>query len=663
LQQRRWHRTTSSLIGALAFTAALSATATPALANPSKADALSVFPSDSLTVRDPAQLTGRRVNLPTPDCEPGGNAVRCGLARQLNQLDGFDLDPRLAIRFSAAVDPAQAAAQITVQEARGGWRTGVDRVVWDPATNTLYAHPAEQLAPGTTYRIKVQGGRDGKAAQDTFTTLSATDGLLDIRAQIDSGRAFRDAGITRPGLQVERVVTTDATTSVTLRADTSAAPGIPVPATPATPNAAVPRLPVGSTLVFGSYLAPSWLTPEVTIPQTPTRDAGPRVRDDARLPFVAVLPPGAAPAGGWPTAVFGHGFGSSTASVFSAAVTNAAQGLATIGTNVVGHGLGAESTWDITSGGQTFQTPSYGRGFDQNGDGTIGATEGSSATGEATAQTSRDALRQTAADVMTLVRSLGGTDVDGDRQGDLSGRDVTYFGQSFGGIYGTMVTGADPTVARAVLNVPGGPITEIIRLSPTFRPTSAAPSLAAAGLLNGGPGGPFTEELPLRDDPPVTADYPGALAIQQYLADATWLARPGSPETFAPLIEPERVVFQVAYGDRTVPNPTSYTVVAAGDLFGRTSLYRNDLTPAAADNPHSFLTSPLANNPAATTQGQAQVAAFLGRGQVIDPDAGGNVWEVPIADPTVLRRTNYAANAVPPVSAPPVDVPAPAPVG
>lgn len=653
MPHRRWHRTSSSLIGLVAFTAALTVTATPALADHPAAEPLSVFPSDGLTVPDHAQLTGRRIALPTPECEPGGNAVRCGLARRLNQLDGFDLDPRIAVRFSAPVDPDDAAARITVQEAHGGWRTGVDRVVWDPATNTLYAHPAEQLAPATTYRLKVQAGRGGgKAARETFTTLSATDGLLDIRAQIDSGQAFHDAGIAQPGLRVERVVTTDATTTVALRPDLAVAAGVTGTDVPV---AAVPRLPQGSVLVFGSYLAPSWLTPEVTIPQTPTADAGPRVLDDARLPFVAVLPPGPAPDGGWPTAVFGHGFGASASSVFAAAATNAAQGLATVGTNVVGHGLGPESAWIVGTGEQTFETPSYGRGFDQDGDGTIGATEGSSASGEATAQTNRDALRQTAADVMTLVRSLGGTDVDGDQRADLSGAGVTYFGQSFGGIYGTMVTGADPTVARSVLNVAGGPITEIIRLSPTFRTSSAIPALAAAGLLNGGPGGAFAEELPLRDDPPVTADQPGALAIQQYLADATWLARPGSPETFAPLIRPERAVFQVAFGDRTVPNPTSATILDAGDLFGRTSLYRNDRTPAAADNPHSFLTSPLAANPPATTQAQEQAAAFLGRGQFVDPDGPGDVWELPVAEPASLRTTNYAAPAV----APPVDVPAP----
>ncbi len=645
MQQRRWHRATSSLLGALALTATVGVTATPAAATPEKAEPLSVFPSDSLTVRDPAQITGRRVNLPLEGC---GQPISCGLVAELNELDGFDLDPRIAVRFSGPVDPAQVAARITVQEAHGGWRTGVDRVVWDPATNTLYAHPAEQLAPSTTYKLRVQGGPGAKSAHDTFTTLSATDGLLDIRAQIESGEAFGGA---TPGLQVEGVFPVAGTT-LAFSPD-NADPTTP-PATGPTP-VPLEQLPPDGTLVFGSYLAPSWLQPDVTIAQTPTRDAGPAPVGQVRLGFVAVLPAGPAPAGGWPTAVFGHGFTGSTTSVFLAATTNARAGIATIGTNVVGHGFGPGSQYLVTRDGVTTEVEAYGRGVDQaDANTTIGSTEGSSATGAASAQSSRDALRQTAADIMTLVRSLGTTAEGSEAPTPFSGEDVTYFGQSFGGIYGTLLTGADDDVARSVLNVPGGPITEIARLSPSFRPGTTA-TLQAAGLLNSTDPTRnfFQEQLPLRGQGPVVLTAPGAAAIQEFLARVTWLSRPGSPETFAPLIEPERVLVQVAFGDRTVPNPTSYTLVDAGDLWSRTSLYRNDLTPQAAVNPHSFLLDLRPETPqggfrTAALQGQAQVAAFLGTGQVVDPDGAAPVWEVPIGDPERLLPLNYEQPALRP---------------
>ncbi|RBY96855.1 hypothetical protein DQ237_04340 [Blastococcus sp. TF02-8] len=609
------------------MTATLAAAAPSALAAPNKADPVSLFPSDSLTVADKGQLTGRRVNLPTANC---GAPISCGLTAQLNQLDGFDLDPRIAVRFDGPVDPVEAAARITLQDAHGGWRTGVDRVVYDPATTTLYAHPEQQLAPGTTYKLRVQGGPANKSAQDTFTTMSATDGLLDLRKQIDSGRAFKDSGITMPGLQIDGVFPT-AGTLVQLVADVTVGAPDAAPTTVGFTQAP-------GTYVFGSYLAPNWLRSDVTIQQTPTRDAGPTALGAVRLPFVAVLPAGPAPAGGWPVAVFGHGFTGNATNVITAASTNMQRGIATIGTNVVGHGYGPEGALRITSGGKVTTLPFYGRGVDQDGNRTIGNTEGSSATGAATAQSSRDALRQTSADIMTLMRSLGGTDVDGNGTADLSGTDVTYFGQSFGGIYGTMLTGADPKVARAVLNVPGGPISEIARISPSFRLLTTQ-QLQAANLLNSTDATRsfFQEQIPLRGEAPVVAPVPGALAIQDYLARATWLSRSGSPETFAPLIDAERVLLQVAFGDQTVPNPTSYTLIDAGDLWSRTSLYRNDRTANARNNPHGFLLSAL---PAAA-EGKEQIAAFLGRGEVVDPDAAGNVWEVPISDPALLLTLNW----------------------
>ena len=639
LLRTRPGRRAATAAGVLALTTTLATTAGPALAAPpdraaaGKPAVASLFPTDALTVADPGQITGRRVALPTTGC---GAAITCGLLQELNRLDGFDLDPRIAVRFTGAVDPATAAERITLQ-GEDGSRTGVDRVVWDPATSTLYAHPAQQLAPSTTYRLRVQGGPDNKAASTVFTTLSATDGLLDLHEQIEDGSAL--AGLAERGLRVEGVFPA-ATTRVVHSQDRGPGPLVPEPLV-------TPLAGSGARYVFGSYLAPSWLRPDVTIAQTPTKDDGPAPVGAARLPFIAVLPAGPAPAGGFPVAVYGHGFTRSAADVFLASVANAGAGLATIATDVVGHGYGPRGTWDITTGTTKVSLPAYGRGVDQDDAGaTITSTEGSSATGAASALSSRDALRQTVADVMTLVRSVGGTDVDRDGGADLSGRDVTYFGQSFGGIYGTMLAGVDRDVARSVLNVPGGPVTEIARLSPAFRLLTTQ-SLQAAGLLNSPDATRafFQEQLPLKGEGPVTATVPGALAIQDYLAKATWATRPGSPETFAPLVRDERTIIQVAYGDETVPNPTSYTLADAGDLFSRVSLYRNDKAVPELPNPHGFLLQ--LDHPSAL-QGQRQVATFLRTGQTIDPDGDGPVWEVPVVDPSVLLRLNFPQPALRP---------------
>ena len=46
----------------------------------------SLFPSDALTVRDAGQITGKRLNLPFPDCQL--RRSDCEDLRLLNRLDG-----------------------------------------------------------------------------------------------------------------------------------------------------------------------------------------------------------------------------------------------------------------------------------------------------------------------------------------------------------------------------------------------------------------------------------------------------------------------------------------------------------------------------------------------------------------------------------------------
>jgi len=106
------------------------ATAAPRALDAPSSRVVSAFPSDASTVPDPAQLTGRRVNLPLPDC--GVRPTDCNTVRLLNQLDGFDLDPRLAVTFDRAVDPAAVAAGMRVTPVGGSSGTGVDRLSTTP---------------------------------------------------------------------------------------------------------------------------------------------------------------------------------------------------------------------------------------------------------------------------------------------------------------------------------------------------------------------------------------------------------------------------------------------------------------------------------------------------------------------------------------------------
>ena len=608
-------------------------------AAPAQAAPPTLFPSDRLTVADPAQLTGKRVNLPLPDCT--ARPSDCNDLRLLNELDGFDLDPRVAIGFGEPIDVAKVTPDtVHLQATKGGPRIGLARLVFSPARNELYGQPASQLAEGTEYRLVVTPALSGEGAETTFTTLSATTQLRQMREQLDSGRAYEDAGIADRRLRFDGVFPAPAVAAIQRFDDRGPAAGEPA-------GSAVPNTAVGGAgmYAFGSFESPSWLTKERVIPTTPTKDGAPKVTGKETVGLTMIVPSSAKPADGYPVAIFGPGITRSKFDLFLAADENASRGIATLAIDPVGHGFGPRSEVEVqTTPPARFSA--HGRGIDLDGDAMITEQEGVQAPGQPAPVASvglRDGLRQTALDNMALVRAIAaGVDVDGDDVVDLRRDGVTYYAQSLGGIYGTMLMGVDPRVGTAVLNVPGGPILEIARLSPSFRDVVERElKNRRPGLLNGGRQG-FTESTPLFGEPPVTAPARGAVAIQEVGASTNWLNRPGSPETFAPLLEPagKRVIYQFAFGDATVPNPTSATLMRAGGLEDVTTVYRNDRTPTADTNPHGFLLDPRL---AGRNMGQRQVVDFLDSGgmTITDPDGAGSTFEVPVADPKELETLNF----------------------
>jgi hypothetical protein len=100
------------------------------------------------------------------------------------------------------------------------------------------------------------------------------------------------------------------------------------------------------------------------------------------------------------------------------------------------------------------------------------------------------------------------------------------------------------------------------------------------------------------------------------------------------------VLIQAAYGDQTVPNPTTGFLVRAGGLLSRTTMYRNDKTASRAMNPHGFLMNPLM---AGKAPGQAQKIEFLASDgtRIIDPDGAAGVFEVPVSSPNELLALHF----------------------
>src|SRR4030088_2650484 len=154
-------------------------------------------------------------------------------------------------------------------------------------------------------------------------------------------------------------------------------------------------------------------------------------------------------------------------------------------TDPAGHAFGAASVAVVHQGALPTTFSGFGQGADLDGDGDITASEGVGPTDHKTLDANgnviadapstyatvglRDGLIQTAVNVMAMVRMVErGVDVLGDGTVTLQKHVVGFYGQSFGAIYGTMVMATDTHLTVGVLNVGGGPIIEIARLS-SFR--------------------------------------------------------------------------------------------------------------------------------------------------------------------------------------------------
>jgi hypothetical protein len=672
------------------------------------------FPSDLFTVPDPQQNTGLRVQMPLPDCAE--RPSDCTALAEINTLDGFHAQPRLSIPFSGPIDVASVSSA-TVFLVRldsplagddpDGAVVGINQIVWDPETNTLHAASDALLAQHTPYALIVtQGIRD-----TTGQPVEASEAFVRFRHALHRGHsqdpalqvyrhalrrglaAARGAGVPPADIVVASVFTTQSVTAVLeqireqlttatpapaefrlgpdgrrtvfapsqvrdlrFTAQTGTAPTFtPIPTVD--PAAWQGMVGVVGQLAFGKYVSPDYETAAKVIPAVGTRTGVPAVQSQQEIYFNLMLPAGTPPPQGWPVAILGHGNAGNKQQflLFLLGTELAAHGIATIQINAVGHGYGPLGTLTVALGsGETVTFPAGGRGVDLNGDGIINANEGLVA---APPIRLRDGVRQTAVDLMQLVRVIAiGLDVDGDTVPDLDASRISYVGVSLGGFYGTPVLAVEPAVHAGVLNGDGGSNTDQIRLSPVNRPILGAvlatwvPSLINIGGLE------FNENLPLRDQPPVINDVPGAMAIQEVIDWLNWVQQAGNPVAYGPYLRRQplegvpakSVIVQFAKGDQQVPNPTETALVRAGGLADRTTYYRHDLAfadparnPTGVEvpkDPHPFLAFNPGYVPAVADIGagarQQVVVFFASDGEtIIDPDGAGPLFEVPIVPP------------------------------
>ena len=681
----------------------------------------SPFPSDRFTQPDWTQNTFKRVKLPKPDCTV--QVSDCADIDVINTLDGFNTQPRITVPFTGDIDLATVTSDTvylvnlgdTLSGLGAGHKVGVNQIEWDAANKTLVFESDELLQQHSRYVLVVTNGiRDtagdpivsgrfgqfrrevGRAeAQDRelmnyrkalidsahsagkgeqhvvalslFTTQSISADLHKIRQQIQRSSPapvnfmIANGGATRALFPVAGLA------DVQWSQQTGAG-AVPSFTTVPVPLAALYVFPGSvASVAFGKFRSPDYENAAKYIPATGTLTGHPVAQGSNELVVELFVPSGTKPAGGWPVAIFGHGFTDSMyGAPWAVASTLASKGIATAAISVVGHGFGAQGTLSmIPTAGAPVTVPSGGRGIDQDGNGVIDSTEGVSAVGAQTIISSRDGLRQTVVDLMQLVREIQvGIDVDGDGSTDLDANRIYYAGQSFGGIYGTIFLGVEGAVKAGVPNVPGGSITEVARLGAFRVLTAIALATRVPQLLNlpPTPGVPFpfnlafNEAMPLRNLAPVVNNVPGATPIQVLLDNNEWVQQAGNPVTYAPFIraQPLRgnsakpVILQFAKGDQTVPNPTTTAIIRAGDLADRALYFRNDLAYAATGgaiptNPHTFLTNiGIAAAAPLAVAAQIQIALFFQSNGllVIDPDSTGPLFEMPIALP-LPESLNY----------------------
>ena len=442
------------------------------------------FPSDHFTVPDPTQNTRLKIELPKPDCAT--RPSDCEDLDVINSLDGFNLQPRLSIPFGGSIDPATVTSHSVFLVSLGstlpggdsnGHVIGINQIVWDPATTSLYAESDELLDQHTRYVLVVTKGvldQQGKHVKATTEFLEFIDpsnsastgdaaldayrtGLRNALTQIDA------AGVVAQGQVVAAsLFTTQSITAFLEKVRDQIKASTPEPATfllglggtrtvfalsevtliqlrrqkrpdpsfddsfetvtvikSPFPNFLTVPGSVGA-IAFGKYTSPDYMVhPGEFIPPFGTLSGIPAKQGQNEVFFNLILPSGPKPARGWPVAIYGYGdLNDKNNGPLPVASKIAASGIATIAINTPGHGFGPLGTLivTLTTGALVPPFPSVGRGIDQNGDGLIGNSEGSGAAPPRDILGRRDGNRQTVVDHMQLVRliELGKLDADGD---------------------------------------------------------------------------------------------------------------------------------------------------------------------------------------------------------------------------------------------------------
>lgn len=265
-------------------------------------------------------------------------------------------------------------------------------------------------------------------------------------------------------------------------------------------------------------------------------------KHDQTIPMLISVPKTPKPEGGWPVVIFQHGITGNRTNMLPIAPAFAQAGYVVVAIDLPLHGiLPTDDAKALRITGVSERT--FDADFTNNDnpdeakpDGKVDPS-GSYFINLKSPLTSRDNVRQGAADILVLAKSLGNLDLDGVAGGDIDTSKIRFTGISLGAIVGTVALGADKdkVIGAASLSVGSGGIAKMLDASYAYGPR------ITKGLIN--------------KEKPENTVLEGTDAYERFMRAAQTLTDSGDPINFAVNAKNNHpILFTEVLGDLVVPN-------------------------------------------------------------------------------------------------------------
>jgi pimeloyl-ACP methyl ester carboxylesterase len=302
------------------------------------------------------------------------------------------------------------------------------------------------------------------------------------------------------------------------------------------------------------------------------------------------------PVNGWPVVIFQHGLTRNRLDAIAIADSFADAGYVVASIDLPLHGVTDWSNpfYDAQNE-RTFNLDLVNNGTSAAGpDGEIDPT-GTHFINLASVRTTRDNLRQSAVDLLTLVRTLPNLNLGTPAPADIDPTRIHFIGHSLGGIVGGVLLGtaSRTEISTGELANAGGGIVRTIFDSPAFGPQLKG-ILAAQGIQD------------------------GTRAFAEYVRDAQGIIDAGDPINYIAAATQRPLLLLQVLGDQVIPNNATQRLVDTANL-PRISAVGDNLSSAGyvsfLAGAHGSILDP-SSNLAVTVEMQTESVVFarsLGR--------------------------------------------------